>query len=67
MNYDIKKEIYEKAKTIKYGEVKTFFNENVSHKQYVYLVVGNKEDIDMNALAKMGELKELTLTDIFGY
>jgi zinc protease len=27
LNYDIKKEIYEKAKTIKYAEVKSFFND----------------------------------------
>jgi hypothetical protein len=40
---------------------------NVSHRQYVYLVVGNKGDIDMNALAKMGEIKELSLTEVFGY
>lgn len=67
LNYDIKKEIYEKAKNIKYAEVKSFFNANVSHRQYVYLVVGNKGDIDMNALAKMGEIKELSLTEVFGY
>lgn len=32
-----------------------------------YVVLGNKEQVDMEALKKFGKVKELTLEEIFGY
>ena len=32
-----------------------------------YLVIGNRDLVDMEVLEKMGELKELSLEQIFGY
>ena len=46
---------------------KTFFNKNIAGKNYTYLVIGNKELIDMDILKEMGEFQELTLEEIFGY
>jgi zinc protease len=67
LNYDVRKEIYEKAKTISLAEVHKFFDEHVKGKKYTYLVIGKKEDLDLDALKKLGPIQELDYKTIFGY
>ena len=44
------------------------FNRKKFHKAHrTYVVLGNKEQVDMEALKKFGKVKELTLEEIFGY
>jgi len=64
---DIRKDVYTQAKDMKFDDVKGFFDAHVKGKKFVYLVVGNKADVDMKALAKLGEVKELSLQQVFGY
>lgn len=66
-DYDLKKEIYPQIKKLELTDLKTFFNNNIKGRNYTYLVIGNKELVDMNVLKEMGELQELTLEEIFGY
>ena len=44
-------------------DIKEFFNTKVKGNNYTYLVIGNRELVDMEVLEKMGELKELTLEE----
>ncbi|MCK4663886.1 MAG: insulinase family protein [Bacteroidales bacterium] len=67
INYDIRKDVYEKMKTTTPEEFEKFFNEHIKDKKYTYLILGNKENIDMEMLSKIGKAKELTLEDIFNY
>jgi predicted Zn-dependent peptidase len=67
IDYDIRKNTYEKAREIKLDEMRKFFTAHVSSKSPTYLVLGNKKMLDMKALAKIGEVKELKLEEIFGY
>ncbi|MCW3126184.1 MAG: protease3 [Bacteroidetes bacterium] len=67
LDYDIRKDIYSKAQTMKLNDVHQFFNQHIKGKKYVYLVLGGKEDLDMKSLAKLGPVKELTLEQLFGY
>jgi len=67
IDYDIRKDIYNKVKTMSVGELKEFFNEHVKDKNYTYLVLANKEDIDLDVFRKYGEVRELTLEEVFGY
>ncbi|MBL4592949.1 MAG: insulinase family protein [Flavobacteriales bacterium] len=66
-DYDLNKEVYPQIKELELKDLKTFFNSNIKGKYYTYLVIGNKELIDMDVLKEMGEFKELTLEEIFGY
>jgi len=66
-DYDLNKEIYPQIKKLELTDLKTFFNSNIKGRNYTYLVIGNKELIDMNVLKEMGEFQELTLEEIFGY
>ncbi len=66
-DYDLKKEIYPQIKTLELKDLKIFFNNNIKGRNYTYLVIGNKELVDMDVLKEMGEFQELTLEEIFGY
>jgi predicted Zn-dependent peptidase len=67
LDYDIRKDIYNKTQTMKLSDVHHFFDKHVKGKKYVYLVLGGKGDLDMQSLAKLGPVKELTLEQLFGY
>ena len=67
INYDINQKIYSEIKNLELQDIKEFFNSKVKGNKYTYLVIGNRELIDMEVLKKIGEFKELSLEEIFGY
>jgi predicted Zn-dependent peptidase len=67
IDYNINKDIYEAVKNYKLSDVNKFFSEHVKGKSYDILIVGNKSKIDFNLLKKYGEVKELTLEEVFNY
>lgn len=67
LTYDIRKVIYEKAKTTTITDVHSFFNEHVKGKKYNYVVIGKKEDLNLDALKEIGPVQVLELNEIFGY
>jgi predicted Zn-dependent peptidase len=58
---------YESIKGMSMEDMEDFFNTNIKGKNYTYLVIGKKDHVDMEALASLGEVKELSLEEIFGY
>lgn len=44
-----------------------FFNENIKGNNYTTLVIGNKKDMRMEALKKLGEVKEFDIDYLFNY
>jgi zinc protease len=67
LNYDIRMDVYEKAKTSSLDDLASFFDKHIKDKKYTYLIVGKKDAIDWKTLEQLGEVKELTLQEIFGY
>ncbi|MBE0678712.1 MAG: insulinase family protein, partial [Bacteroidales bacterium] len=67
INYDIRKDLYEMMDTVSMEDLRTFFNTYVKGRPYAHLIVGNLNDIDKNVLNNMGEVKLLSLKEIFGY
>lgn len=58
---------YTALQGINFDNIKEF-NRKKFHKAHrTYVVLGNKEQVDMEALKKFGKVKELTLEEIFGY
>jgi predicted Zn-dependent peptidase len=66
-DHDIRKDVYEELKTMTLDDLEKFFNENIKGRKYSYCVIGKKADLDMEALGKLGTIKELTLEELFGY
>ena len=64
---DYRKDIYEKVEAMTFDDIKKFHTEYISGKPYTYCVVASRDKINMDDLKKIGEVKELSLEEIFGY
>lgn len=62
-----KEEIYNAIKAMTMDDLSTFFKENVQGGSYDVMVVGNKKDIDVKALARLGKVKELDVDHLFNF
>lgn len=67
MAKDMRSIVYDKAKNMTIADLEKFFNKHIANKNYTFLVVGNKTDLDLDKLKGLGELKELSLNQIFNY
>ena len=67
IEYDIRKNYYEEAQKSGLKEVQEFFNQHFKDKNYSFLLVGDKNKLDVNAFKKIGRFQELTLDEIFNY
>ncbi len=67
IDYDIRKDVYELAKTMTFEELQAFVNEHVKDKKFAYVIIGKKENLDVDLLKTMGTVQELNLEEIFGY
>jgi hypothetical protein len=64
---DIREDVYNKVGKSDIADVQNFFNDHMKNQHFTYLVLGNRNDADLNALKKVGPVEELALEDIFGY
>ena len=67
LDTDVRKEMYETIKNTSLADLKQFFEDNIKGQQYNVMVIGNKKEVDMKALAKLGEVKELDVDYLFNY
>ncbi len=67
LDYDLREKIYSRVKDMTFDDLKEFQNTYVKGKNYNIGVLGNKEKLNFAALGKYGEVKELSLDEIFGY
>ncbi|NOZ47150.1 MAG: insulinase family protein [Chlorobi bacterium] len=67
IDYDIRKDVYERMQTETLEQFNQFFNKHIKGHKYTYLVVGNKDLVNWKDLKTMGEVEELSLEDIFNY
>lgn len=66
-DYDIRKDMYDAAKTMTIDQFATFFNNHVKGQKFNYLILGKKDKLDKKALNSLGEVEELSLEELFGY
>ena len=64
---DIRKEVYEDCDKIDYSDLQKFASNNISNKPFTYCVLASENKINMKDLAKYGQIKKLTLNELFGY
>lgn len=67
IDYDYRQMLYTAISKITFAEVKAFQEQNIKGKKWAIAVLGSKEKISQDDLKKYGELKLLTLEEIFGY
>ena len=67
LDTDYRKEVYEKVASLTFEDIKKFHEQNIARKPYTYCVIASRDKINLDELKKIGEVKELTLEEIFGY
>ena len=67
IDHDNRKEIYEEIQKMTLSDLRDFFDSSVKGNEYTALVIANKKDIDIEALAKLGEVVELDIDYLFNY
>ena len=67
LDYDIRKDVYAAAQDMSLEDMDNFFKKHVANKPFTFLVMGKKENLDMDYLKSLGEFQEVTLEDLFGY
>ncbi len=67
INYDNRKDVYDYLQTANKSNLEEFFKNHITGNTYTYMVMGNKEDIDMESLKKYGTITEISLEELFGY
>ncbi|MFT5647314.1 MAG: zinc protease [Aureispira sp.] len=72
LSHDIRKDVYEKVsalaedKEATIAAIKKFQTEKIKGRKYTYLVLGDKDKIDMKFLESLGTVEEFTIDEIFG-
>jgi predicted Zn-dependent peptidase len=67
INYDLRKDIYAQVNSLKFEDLKKLHSSSVSGKTFTYTVVGSDKKIKMDDLKKYGEVKRISLEELFGY
>ncbi|MBS1601004.1 MAG: insulinase family protein [Bacteroidetes bacterium] len=67
LDKDIRKDVYENFEKVNFAKLQQFAKENISGKPYTYCVVASDQKIKMDDLAKYGDVKKISLEEIFGY
>ncbi len=66
-DYDARRDVFEALKTITLDDIAKFQKKNVAGRVYHYGILAKPENIDIEALRKLGKVVILTQEDIFGY
>lgn len=64
---DLRKEVYDNFEKINFADLQKFAKANISNKAYTYCIVASEKKVKQGDLAKYGEVKKLSLEEIFGY
>ncbi len=66
-DHDTRREVFEALPSLTLNDIVKFQQENVKGRTYYYCILGDIEDLDMDALSKIGKVVVLTPEQIFGY
>ena len=64
---DMRKEAYDNIDKIGFPELQQFDTDNIAHKPFTYCLLASSNKINMKELEKYGEIKKLSLEELFGY
>ena len=64
---DARKNIYTAVDNISMNDLKNFHQANFSGKPYTYAIVASEKNISMKDMQKLGEVKKISLEELFGY
>lgn len=67
LDYDLRKDNYARYSTLKLDDIYNYHQQQLSKKPFTYAVIASEKRINVDDLKKYGEVKKLTLQELFGY
>ncbi|MCR4603556.1 MAG: insulinase family protein [Prevotella sp.] len=67
IDYDINERIYKALPSLQLSDIVKFEQEQIAHKPYRYVILGDEKELDIKSLEKIGPIRRLTTEEIFGY
>ncbi len=64
---DNREEVYKEIENMTIQDFAQFFDELIKGNEYTVIAIGNKKDLDMKALGKLGKVKEMDIDYLFNY
>ncbi len=64
---DQSQQVYTAIESMSFEDLKTFFNNYIKGRKKDLLIIGNKKDLDMERLTKLGNFEELSVDYLFNY
>ncbi|MEY8758866.1 M16 family metallopeptidase [Chryseobacterium tongliaoense] len=64
---DIRKNVYEQSPKLSFADINSFHDQQMKGKNYTYCLVASQDKVNEADMQKLGEVKKLTLNEIFGY
>ncbi|MEL7144958.1 MAG: insulinase family protein, partial [Bacteroidota bacterium] len=67
LDYDLNRDIYRDVQNMSLEDIEAFQEKYIKGQNYNIMVLGSKDKLDFKALSKYGDVKELSLEELFGY
>ncbi|MFZ9046194.1 MAG: M16 family metallopeptidase [Cyclobacteriaceae bacterium] len=67
LDYDVRSDIYQDVQNMTFENLQSFHEKYIKDNTYVTVLVGARDKIDFEALKSYGNIKELSLDQLFGY
>ncbi len=67
IRHDFRKDIYHQIENLRFEDLRYFYNQEIKSIKFNTAIIGKKENLNMDAVHKMGSFQELDLEEIFGY
>lgn len=67
LDHDIRQDVFREVPGMKFSDIEQFHETRFRDKPQIMLVLGKKEQLDLDTLRKYGDISFLTLREIFGY
>ena len=67
LDHDLRKDIYDRVQSVTFDDLERFHEKYIKDKPFVTVLIGSRDRIDFDELKKYGEIKQLSLSELFGY
>ena len=67
VNHDVRKDLYDAVQNFDMSSLREFHNSHIANGIRVIMVLGSRDNLDLEVLKQYGEIIHLTLEDVFGY
>jgi len=67
INYDLRKDVYDQVHKFTLDDVTKFQQQYIKGKNFNVVLIGDKDKIKLKDLQSYGEVKQLSLDEVFGY